>query len=315
MVEVGSAATDYHPNSTEVFEAVGTATGNPNVLAVDWSVSGIESAMCPVDLTLSPTAAVFGQLWKDSYLYWGNKTISPVPVILEAESMTRTGFSVVADATARGGNVARRIPTAGGQGSLLFDFETALQYPRDEGYAVLILANKTSVSVDFKVWVTLLTRGGTLQTTPAVITTTDVMPNYYYLGTLPSNNIIRTLTVTFESGIDATFGIEVDCVVILPLNEYDQILQLPDADVTALTAGNFKLVGGALARMAPRLDVLGTGSERIDLGWRGDAWLVHAEGYAANVLPMWLRDNEWMYGGGVNLTVTARRMLAFLTPE
>jgi hypothetical protein len=328
MVEEGTVATDYHPSSADTFVASATATGNPNVLTADFSVSGIPSYMAPVVVEVEPMAANLvadAQIWRDGFV-GVNHAPSTSPVVLEAEDMSvqvsgSGTFAVVAVAEARGGDVRRLIPTTVGPYWLSYIFPPP-DLPYDQQYAVLAMIRNNS-AVTYTAYLEMTGSAEVVETTPIVIppSSENDKPSYHLIGVAKMSSLLYLLKIVFEPSTTSASGLDVDFVAVVPLNERDQVVALTEFPSANFAADNvLSLDHSVLESPYAKAWIEGLYGETVGVPKMGNVFLV-SNGMEVRVLPLLTKNDEFLYTEGglggttADLSVTVRRKLAYFTPQ
>jgi hypothetical protein len=328
MVEEGTVATDYHPSSADTFVATATATGNPNVLTADFSVSGIPSYMAPVVVEVEPMAANLvadAQIWRDGFV-GVNHAPSTSPVVLEAEDMSvqvsgSGTFAVVAVAEARGGDVRRLIPTTVGPYWLSYIFPPP-DLPYDQQYAVLAMIRNNS-AVTYTAYLEMTGSAEVVETTPIVIppSSENDKPSYHLIGVAKMSSLLYLLKIVFEPSTTSASGLDVDFVAVVPLNERDQVVALTEFPSANFAADNvLSLDHSVLESPYAKAWIEGLYGETVGVPKMGNVFLV-SNGMEVRVLPLLTKNDEFLYTEGglggttADLSVTVRRKLAYFTPQ
>jgi len=329
MVEVGTAATDYHPKSSEVFEATATATGNPNVLTASWAVSGIAGENCPVRVRVLPMEAnLYGGLniWNSGLVAISDQG-TPAPVLWEAEAMSALPagagtFAIVADSTARGGNVRRLVPTSLGTYTLGNFFPPPNYYFVDR-VSVWILCKNTGPAYTTSLLVNTL--ASTQEIAGSVIPSTYTRPTFHFVGTavVSARDGVASITVNFSPAATGASGMDIDYVAVVGQrisgnNEVVFAPAFPSQDF--LNPTHLQIDSAALASPRPLATADLSTFAGVEVPTLGNLYMVQS-GLTMTVLPLLNKNNDWLYvKGGVStdvedVEVEITRKLAFLTPQ
>lgn len=322
MVEEGSVATEYHPNSDDVFVATVAETGNPNVLAADWSASGIAGNDCPVKLELDYLESLYitDDFVRDgAILYTTGET--PSPVIIEAETLTSGTIPTQAVAAARGGVVRRLTPST----TTTKTISGPVTATAGRRFAAWVLINSVASSaVGYTIAVNYWGASGSFivgQSEPIYVSADQFNnePLYVFLGiTTISQDGIIGCSVSFTPDATSATVLDIDFFVIMPVNETDSVVALRRYDFNTLS-NNYTLTINPEAMVEPAPSVKAVGPAiSLNLPYFGNAYLTQ-NGLTANVIPLLNQGGNYLYtdesGTEMDFELTATRKLAFLTPE
>jgi len=327
QLELGTAATDYHPNSVEVFVATDTATGNPHVLTADWSISGISSNYSPTAVAIRTLSnKITDHIYADGVLSVTTGE-TQIPIIVEAEACTvavaGAGTFAIVSVTPpttppRGGSYRKLVPTTTGLYKLLFQV-TAVTSKRVAIYA--LLRNPSAVTYTVSAFFNFF--DGTFQET--IIgdnTSSSAVQNYHLVDVVTLNQPLELIELHFTPSATSATGLDVDYVVIIPLeNDDDRVIALRTFEFPPLQVDITLTVDPSeLTAATPAVSAVGAFAQTIP-PTGGDLYII-SHGMTLTALPLIHKDNDWVYIEDstssltpINVNITATRKLAFLTPQ
>lgn len=303
--------------------ASSSSAANPSILTATLPSSTNTSS--PIDIRL----AGFGAQATPIPLPAGFVLVSPTSaglLIQEAEALTATGYTSVADAgnNARGGSVLRYTPTgtaiaASGSANL-----TSLS---GQVIGIYAAVRNNSAVATFQIDALISYAGGQVRTPTTLIDNSTTNPQVVYLGTVAFPT--QAALLQFEIAASTTTGpptLDIDYLVCIDLTDSTlaRAIALPVQSVPAtgvITNLGISVEHQSLTAQNPRVVTKdGTGGTPGYLSYRGDATLLSRGNTISAVVLMTGGPggvNNWRYtnGGIISNTLNVTRQLAYLTPQ
>jgi len=304
--------------------AASSAAANPSILTA--TLPSTLDIMSPLDVWLSDLGAHnAGTVLKEAFLLIAQSATDLL--IQEAEGMTATGYTSVADAgnNARGGNVLRYTPTGTAVAASGTVDVSALANARV--FAIFAAVRNNSTTQTFNINA-LITAVGAVRTVPKHIDISIQTPRLIPLGlvVLPPGSILNTLR--FEISVSGTSGsptLDIDYLALVDLDdETGRVIHIPSValnNIVNIVSMSLAVDSQVLTVPAPRVAAKEGVLTPINLPYRGDPFLMSKGNTVSAILLMVgsaTAATSWRYlvsGSVGSLPLNVIRYPAYLSPR
>jgi hypothetical protein len=338
-VTFGFADSDeWIPDNVPNFEAVVTATGNPNVLTVDFGAND-QADEAVVELRLSPISSGTNaqRFWDDGYICYSTKTVRAE--ILASASLTNSGISNVSVTGAYLTGVRRFTPTTSAT-TFVGGVSTQFRVPPPEGvnriavFALMKGTTGTTWRFDTAAFTYAIgTEQGAItsdKTEPAIHTFLDTdEPEFVFLGILELNQgtIVSIVVTITPTGWNDGRVLDINYLALWGLDDHAAIVKLDRLDMNFVgSSENHILI------VSPKVLQSPVPSATVSPNTFVSTYTPKAQGefrlttqsQKINVLPLLKKWDRWMYynaadeatpTASTSFTLTAKRTLTYRIPR